>query len=167
MADHSGAMRLKRASSPILAALLGGLLLAGCADDTAATTTAAAPPHPRIPIQRFLPDNAPPPGTALVPAAPGGTAPSPASPQGTGTTGNAASAGAGGDTTPEPTRMNDPSAPLDTPLCGRAARETIAVGAAISPGVIPAAGACAETACFDPLTDTYIGADGWRHVCQE
>lgn len=124
------------------------LTLGACADAPATTTAASTPPpHPRIPIQQFLPDNTPPPGTAPVPAVSATT-----------------DAGA---TPPELARVNDPSAPLDTPLCGRAARETIAAGAALLPGVIPAAGACAETACFDPLTDTYIGADGWRHVCQE
>lgn len=122
------------------------LMLGACVDDTAATTAAATPPpHPRIPIQQFLPDNVPPPGTVAPPPAP-----------------------APGDATAaEAERVNDPSAPLDTPLCGRAARETIAAGAAISPAVIPGAGACAATACFDPLTDTYIGADGAHHVCQE
>ncbi len=63
-------------------------------------------------------------------------------------------------------KVNDPSAPADTPLCGRAARERIADDAAIEPDVIEGAGACAETACFDPATDTFIGADGYRHVCQ-
>ena len=138
-------MRLTRASLPILAALL---MLGACEDDTATTTAASTPPHPKIPIQQFLPDNVPPPGTAPAPADNGGAA----APD------QAAAAAA---------RVNDPSAPLDTPLCGRAARETIAADAAISPAVIPGAGACAETACFDPLTDTYIGADGARHVCQE
>ncbi len=122
-------------------------MLGACADETATTTTAAStPPHPKIPIQQFLPDNTPPPGTTAAPAAPadnGGAAPEQAA------------------------RVNDPSAPLETPLCGRAARDTIAAGAAVSPAVIPGAGACDQTACFDPLTDTYIGADGWRHVCQE
>ncbi len=159
MPETSGAMRLTRASAPILAALLmlaarlllaAPLLLAGCDADTTATTTAATtPPHPRIPIQRFLPEPAPPEPPPPTPA-PGAPAP-------------ADNAAAG----QPPERENDPSAPLDTPLCGRAEREAIAASTAVSPEVIPAAGACAETACFDPLTDTYIGADGARHVCQE
>ncbi len=131
-----------RVSRLPLAVLLVSVL-AGCEDQAPTTTEASAPAHPRIPIQQFLPDSAPPPGTqaASVPAeaqAPGTEA-----------------------------RSNDPSAPLDTPLCGRAAREEIATAGAISPAVMADAGECAATACFDPLTDTYIGADGARHVCQE
>ena len=95
-----------------------------------------------MPIQQFLPDQAAPPGTA------------------------AAAPGTAGEN-PEQARENDPSAPLDTPLCGRAEREAIATDAAISPAVMGGAGSCAATACFDPLTDTYLGADGARHVCQE
>ena len=61
---------------------------------------------------------------------------------------------------------NDPSAPPDTPLCGTAARETNAAAAALSPRTEAEGGACLATACYDALTDTYIGADGYRHVCQ-
>ena len=61
---------------------------------------------------------------------------------------------------------NDPSAPLDTPLCGRAAREQNQAAATIASDVVSGGGACVQTACFDPLTDTFIGADGYRHVCQ-
>ncbi len=63
-------------------------------------------------------------------------------------------------------RADDPSAPLDTPLCGRVDREASAAGAAISPAMTTSGNACLGNACFDPSTDTYIGADGYRHVCQ-
>ena len=133
---------------PWLSLLVAGLI-AGCADQVASTTTtASAPVHPRIPIQQFLPDSATPPGTPASPAPD-------------------AAAGVGAETGTEQVRLNDPSAPLDTPLCGRAQREEIATAVAISPDVMAGAGSCAATACFDPLTDTYIGADGARHVCQE
>lgn len=72
-----------------------------------------------------------------------------------------------GETPSSPTdRTNDPSASADTPLCGREAREAVAAAVAISPAVMSGGGACTQTACFDPLTDTYIGADGYTHVCQ-
>lgn len=107
---------------------------------------------------------APLPGTAAAlapppPPAPTRTAPSfsPADEQ---------SAGPGPVAAGETVAVNDPSAPPDTPLCGRAAHERIAAAAAIAPDVADGAGACAATACFDPLTDTFIGADGYRHVCQ-
>lgn len=61
---------------------------------------------------------------------------------------------------------DDPSAPADTPLCGAQAREINATGAALAPDIAAAAGACATYACYDPLTATYIGADGARHVCR-
>ena len=124
--------------------LLVTLALVGCeADSTTTTAATSAPAHPRVPIQQFLPEQAPSPETATS-ATPGST-----------------------DQVPEQARENDPSAPLDTPLCGRAAREEIAIDTAISPAVMAAAGSCAATACYDPLTDTYLGADGAHHVCQE
>lgn len=133
----------------ILPALLA---LAGCAADTAPTAATSASTRPRIPIQQFLPEQASGPGAGLPDAgAPGAGAPAP---------------GATGDGAAE-ARQNDPSAPLDTPLCGRAEREAIAIDTAVAPTVLASAGSCAATACFDPLTDTFIGADGARHVCQE
>ncbi|MBB3172329.1 hypothetical protein FHR90_000135 [Endobacter medicaginis] len=61
---------------------------------------------------------------------------------------------------------DDPSAPANTPLCGTQAREINAIGSAIDPEAAGAAGVCATYACYDPLTATYIGADGARHVCR-
>ena len=132
-----------RRSSASRLLLLAMLALGGCEADTATTTATSTPAPPRIPIQQFLPEQPPPPGTADT------------------------ATGAGADQAPVQARENDPSAPLDTPLCGSAARETIAMDTAISPDVMASAGSCAATACYDPLTDTYLGADGAHHVCQE
>jgi hypothetical protein len=80
-----------------------------------------------------------------------------------------------GPVTPEPAAVdehgkpilfNDPSAPPDTPLCGHEAREANAIGDALQGARVPASGLCAGFACYDPLTATYIGADGYRHVCR-
>ncbi|GBQ29582.1 BA14K family protein [Gluconacetobacter sacchari] len=62
--------------------------------------------------------------------------------------------------------VNDPSAPLDTPLCGVAARAAQAMAARVNPAPLASGNACVANACFDPLTGTYIGADGERHVCR-
>ncbi|GBQ89481.1 hypothetical protein AA13595_2654 [Gluconacetobacter johannae DSM 13595] len=62
--------------------------------------------------------------------------------------------------------VNDPSAPLNTPLCGAAAREAVAAGARLNPAPLTSGNSCVAGACFDPLTGTYIGADGHRHVCR-
>ncbi|ACI52596.1 conserved hypothetical protein [Gluconacetobacter diazotrophicus PA1 5] len=62
--------------------------------------------------------------------------------------------------------VNDPSAPADTPLCGAAAREGLAMAARVNPAPLASGNACTANACFDPLTGTYIGADGNRHVCR-
>ncbi len=75
------------------------------------------------------------------------------------------SAPAGGGE-PAPSAANDPSAPPDTPLCGTASREANIAAAPLSPHTEADGGACLATACYDALTDTYIGADGYRHVCQ-
>ncbi|MCE2565560.1 hypothetical protein [Komagataeibacter sp. FNDCF1] len=61
---------------------------------------------------------------------------------------------------------NDPSAPLDTPLCGHAAREANALGAMVHPDMTPATSTCAASACFEPQTGTYIADDGSRRVCR-
>ncbi|WP_419730409.1 hypothetical protein [Lichenicola sp.] len=61
---------------------------------------------------------------------------------------------------------NDPSAPADTPLCGVAARETNAIGQAVLSRQYASAGICSSFACYDPATATYIGSDGYRHVCR-
>ncbi|MBE7212662.1 MAG: BA14K family protein [Gluconacetobacter diazotrophicus] len=64
------------------------------------------------------------------------------------------------------TGVNDPSAPVDTPLCGTAARERSAIGQALLPRQYAEAGICRTFACYDPATATYLGADGYRHVCR-
>ena len=64
------------------------------------------------------------------------------------------------------TLSNDPSASVDTPLCGRQARDANAIADTLLPSRLAASGACAGFACYDPLTATYIGADGFRHVCR-
>ncbi len=61
---------------------------------------------------------------------------------------------------------NDPSAPTDTPLCGIAAREADAIGQALLPRQYASSGICQSFACYDPATATYIGLDGYRHVCR-
>lgn len=141
-----------RGAAAAVAWLACPLLLWGCDEHasspptTAAATSAATPKYP---IQGFLPD------AASSANATGATVP-PA----------AAASGTSGEEEGAENRANDPSAPADTPLCGTAARELAAASAAISPGVMAAGGVCTQTACFDPLTGTYIGADGERHVCQ-
>ncbi|MBB2167043.1 hypothetical protein HLH36_01510 [Gluconacetobacter aggeris] len=62
--------------------------------------------------------------------------------------------------------VNDPSAPLDTPLCGAAAHTTQGMAARLNPAPLVSGNACTANACFDPLTGTYIGADGERHICR-
>lgn len=62
--------------------------------------------------------------------------------------------------------VNDPSAPLDTPLCGVAAHTGQAMAARVNPAPLASGNACVANACFDPLTGTYIGADGERHICR-
>lgn len=62
--------------------------------------------------------------------------------------------------------VNDPSAPLDTPLCGAAAHTTQGMAARLNPAPLVSGNVCTANACFDPLTGTYIGADGERHICR-
>ncbi|WP_428394708.1 hypothetical protein [Lichenicoccus sp.] len=70
------------------------------------------------------------------------------------------------DANGKPIPFNDPPAPPDTPLCGRQARETNAIGASLLAPRLAATGICASFTCYDPLTATYLGADGDRHVCR-
>ena len=77
----------------------------------------------------------------------------------------ASAAAIASDDNGRPVLFNDPSAPPDTPLCGRQAREANADAAALQDGMA-ASGVCAAFACYDPLTATYVGADGYRHVCR-
>ncbi len=65
-----------------------------------------------------------------------------------------------------PMLFNDPPASPDTPLCGREARERNAIGTQIQGERVASSGICATFACYDPLTATYIGADGYTHVCR-
>ncbi|BCK74601.1 MAG: hypothetical protein ABF968_14555 [Acetobacter sp.] len=62
--------------------------------------------------------------------------------------------------------VNDPSAPVNTPLCGTSAREANAMGQAIYPQPLTNGGACTQNACFDPATQTYIASDNSRRVCR-
>jgi hypothetical protein len=61
---------------------------------------------------------------------------------------------------------NDPSAPADTPLCGIAGRERAAFSQSLLPRQVAESGQCSSYACYDAATATYIGADGYRHVCR-
>lgn len=61
---------------------------------------------------------------------------------------------------------NDPSAPAGTPLCGMAARENDAIAQSLLSRQYAEAGICSSYACYDAATATYIGADGYRHVCR-
>lgn len=96
------------------------------------------------------------------PASPAPVAEAPAQP---------AAAPAGIVLTPQPgasgvALTNDPSAPADTPLCGMAAREADAIAQGLLPRQYATAGICSGFACYDPATATYLGADGYRHVCR-
>ncbi len=121
-------------------ALVFLLTMAACENESApgAVPQASAPARPpAFKVQSFLPDER-----------------------------SAVTAGAGEPSGAETERVNDPSAAPDTPLCDRAARERVVAAEAVSPFVMASGSACLATACFDPLTSTYIGADGYRHVCQ-
>lgn len=73
---------------------------------------------------------------------------------------------AGTDGTAPVMLVNDPSAPLDTPLCGMAAHEANAMSQALLGRQYATAGICSSFACYDAATATYLGADGYRHVCR-
>lgn len=70
------------------------------------------------------------------------------------------------DSNGKPLLFNDPPAPPDTPLCGRQAREINGIGTTLQGSRVATSGICSSFACYDPLTATYIGADGYRHVCR-
>ncbi|MQR98905.1 hypothetical protein [Gluconobacter aidae] len=73
------------------------------------------------------------------------------------------------DETPEDGKkklFNDPSAPLDTPLCGSALQEQARTGAAVYPQSLASTSSCPRNACFQPLTGTYIAATGAQSVCR-
>ena len=133
--------------------LLASLGVARCTEPpsgmTPPGTTSPAAAHPAVTA-------APAAQPAAQPAATPGTA---AAAQ-AGPTGDAVDAGS------KPVLFNDPPARPDTPLCGHQAQEANAIGAALQGPRVTASGICASFACYDPLTATYIGADGYRHVCR-
>ncbi|QDH25350.1 hypothetical protein D5366_09150 [Neokomagataea tanensis] len=64
------------------------------------------------------------------------------------------------------TVQNDPSAPVTTPLCGTAAKESNQAAAIVYPQPKALPSSCPRNACFDPLTGTFIAATGQRSVCR-
>ncbi|MCQ8276850.1 hypothetical protein NFI95_00095 [Acetobacteraceae bacterium KSS8] len=143
-----------RRIAPTVTSIVTSLALAGalsaCADDVqpppAAGTaaTAAQPPSP-------------PPARAPVTATSG-----PATPGADTSGADTASA----DASTAGVLPNDPSAPTNTPLCGIAAQENNAMTRQLMPRQYAEAGQCTAYACYDVATATYIGADGFRHVCR-
>jgi hypothetical protein len=126
-------------SGLVLASVVG---LAGCAEP------AAAPAPVGIGVAR---------PAATAPTTPPGTT------SGTTVPGQEA---ASLDGSGKPVLFNDPPAPPDTALCGRQAREANTIGVTLQGSRVAASGICASFACYDPLTATYVGADGYRHVCR-
>ncbi len=137
--------RMKLACSGLLLAPLAGL--AGCAEP--APVPAPVSPAPVI-IGAARP-------AATAPGTTPGMAPGAAGP---------GQEAAGLDASGKPVLFNDPPAPPDTSLCGRQAREANAIGVTLQGPRVAASGICASFACYDPLTATYVGADGYRHVCR-
>ncbi len=107
-----------------------------------------------------------PPPVAPVPTIASKAAPAPASLPPASPPAAASGVAAGPDADGKPVLFNDPPARPDTPLCGRQAQEANAIGAGLQGSRVAASGICAGFACYDPLTATYIGADGYRHVCR-
>ena len=62
--------------------------------------------------------------------------------------------------------VNDPSASVDTPLCGAFAREGMAMAVQNYPQPLAVGGSCTRNACFNTQTGTYIAADGTPRVCR-
>lgn len=62
--------------------------------------------------------------------------------------------------------VNDPSAPANTPLCGAAAREAMAMAVQNYPQPLASGNSCTRSACFNTQTGTYIAADGTQRVCR-
>lgn len=63
-------------------------------------------------------------------------------------------------------KLNDPSAPHDTPLCGTAAREAMAMAVQNYPQPLTSGNSCTQNACYNTQTGTYIAADGTQRVCR-
>jgi len=61
---------------------------------------------------------------------------------------------------------NDPSAPVNTPLCGAVQQETNRMGGQVFSDGLASGSTCPQNACFNPLTGTYIAATGARSVCR-
>ncbi|TLU74270.1 hypothetical protein [Lichenicoccus roseus] len=134
-----------------LAALGLVVALAGCAAPPPAPLPVAAAPHVAAPAPASQPSQQSTPVPTLNP----NTSPGPGIPP-----------SASLDENGHPILFNDPPASPDTPLCGREARERNAIGAQIQAARVASSGVCSSFACYDPLTATYIGADGYTHVCR-
>ncbi|WP_156809294.1 hypothetical protein [Saccharibacter floricola] len=63
-------------------------------------------------------------------------------------------------------KTNLPSAPLNTPLCGAALREQAQTGAGLYTQGMTSGNSCAQNACFQPLTGTFISQNGTNSVCR-
>jgi len=61
---------------------------------------------------------------------------------------------------------NDPSAPVNTPLCGAVQQETNRMGGQVFSDGLASGSTCPQNACFNPLTGTYIAATGAPSVCR-
>ena len=112
------------------------------------------------------PPTAPAPGPAIASQAAPAPASLPPASLPAAASGVATGSGTAPDADGKPVLFNDPPARPDTPFCGRQAREVDAIGATLQGPRVAASGICASFACYDPLTATYIGADGYRHVCR-
>ncbi|MCX5613813.1 hypothetical protein [Bombella saccharophila] len=66
----------------------------------------------------------------------------------------------------ERVKLNLPSAPADTPLCGTALHEQASTGEAIYNGGLMTGNSCTRNACFQPLTGTFIAQNGTNSVCR-
>ncbi|MCH4092807.1 MAG: hypothetical protein LKE96_00515 [Acetobacter peroxydans] len=63
-------------------------------------------------------------------------------------------------------KQNDPAAPRDTPLCGTAAREAMAMAVQNYPQPLTSGNSCTQNTCYNTQTGTYIAADGTQRVCR-
>jgi hypothetical protein len=63
-------------------------------------------------------------------------------------------------------KQNDPAAPRDTPLCGTAAREAMAMAVQNYPQPLASGNSCTQNTCYNTQTGTYIAADGTQRVCR-
>ncbi len=142
-----------RGAWALLCLVLAPLALSGCDDTPVAAPAVAAMPPSAAPS----PASPPAAGAGAVATQP------PAVPAALASTDQDQ---AGSQGTSAPVLFNDPSAPPGTPLCGLAAQESDAISRTLLPRQYAQAGQCATYACYDAATATYIGADGYRHVCR-